>query len=209
MNIGKNIRQRRQQKGATQEQLAEYLGVSYQAVSKWENEANTPDIQLLPKIAKFFGTSIDALFDETVPATLEADIIRDDDVIRVVQMRGKQILRVDTTFSPECPPIEIAFPRNCNDETQYFKVEVYGCLIADSAINGDVVCHQTIRCADINGSLQCAGDICANRINAYGTIVCNQIKDCYKLECNKIECAGDVASANLTANIITKICDQA
>ena len=62
MNIGKNIKQLRQQKNLTQEQIAEKLGVSYQAVSKWENNANTPDIALLPKIANLLGTSIDALF---------------------------------------------------------------------------------------------------------------------------------------------------
>ena len=62
MNIGNNIKQLRQQKKLTQEQVAEKLGVSYQAVSKWENNANTPDITLLPKIAELFGISIDALF---------------------------------------------------------------------------------------------------------------------------------------------------
>lgn len=46
----------------TQEELAEYLGVSFQAVSKWETEVSTPDIALLPNIAVFFGISIDALF---------------------------------------------------------------------------------------------------------------------------------------------------
>ena len=39
----------------TQDQVAEKLGVSYQAVSKWENNANTPDIALLPAIAELFG----------------------------------------------------------------------------------------------------------------------------------------------------------
>ena len=50
MNIGNNIKQLRQQKNLTQDQVAEKLGVSYQAVSKWENNANTPDIALLPRL---------------------------------------------------------------------------------------------------------------------------------------------------------------
>lgn len=64
MNIGNNIKQLRQQKNLTQKQVAEKLGVSSQAVSKWENNVNTPDIALLPEIAELFGVSIDALFSK-------------------------------------------------------------------------------------------------------------------------------------------------
>ena len=46
----------------TQDELAEYLGISYQAVSKWENGNTMPDITMLPKLATFFGVSIDELF---------------------------------------------------------------------------------------------------------------------------------------------------
>lgn len=62
MNIGNNIKNLRKQKNLTQEQVAEKLGVSYQAVSRWENNANTPEIALLPEIASIFDISIDALF---------------------------------------------------------------------------------------------------------------------------------------------------
>lgn len=62
MDIGKQIKALRLAKGVTQEELAEYLGVSFQAVSKWETEVSTPDIALLPNIAVFFGITIDALF---------------------------------------------------------------------------------------------------------------------------------------------------
>ncbi len=62
MNIGKNIKALRREKGVTQEQLASHLGITYQAVSKWENNANTPDIAMLPDIADYFGVTIDFLF---------------------------------------------------------------------------------------------------------------------------------------------------
>lgn len=62
MNIGKQIRSLRLKKEVKQEELAEYLGVSFQAVSKWETGASVPDIALLPNIAVFFGVSIDELF---------------------------------------------------------------------------------------------------------------------------------------------------
>lgn len=60
--IGKNIRQLRIRQQITQEQLARALGVSFQTVSKWETEVTFPDILLLPRIAAYFGISIDELF---------------------------------------------------------------------------------------------------------------------------------------------------
>ncbi len=62
MNIGLKIKKLRHQKSATQEELASFVSVSTQAVSKWEN-GGTPDIELLPKIAEYFEVSIDVLFD--------------------------------------------------------------------------------------------------------------------------------------------------
>ena len=62
MNIGTNIYTLRKEKKITQMQLAEKLGVSEQAVSKWENNQCAPDVSLFPIIAEFFGVSIDRLF---------------------------------------------------------------------------------------------------------------------------------------------------
>lgn len=71
MEIGKKIKQLRQNKGITQEALANVLGVTYQAVSRWENETTTPDIALLPQISIFFGISIDELFEFTEESQYE------------------------------------------------------------------------------------------------------------------------------------------
>ena len=201
MNIGNNIKRLRQQKNLTQDQVAEKLGVSYQAISKWETNANTPDISMLPEIANLFGVSIDMLFSDNIMDCSDIhSFMKDDDVIRVVQMRGTKVLRVSSVFSPDSPPIEIAFPHDCNDRTQYFKVEVYGHVISDSSINGDVVCHQTVKSSTINGDVKCEGNIDVNELNAQ-TVVCNNITECYKLQAKTIECKGNVASANLN-------CDQ-
>lgn len=59
--IGKQIASLRKERGIKQEELANYVGVSTQAVSKWEN-GGVPDTELLPKIADFFQVSIDSLF---------------------------------------------------------------------------------------------------------------------------------------------------
>ncbi|MCI9573390.1 MAG: helix-turn-helix domain-containing protein [Lachnospiraceae bacterium] len=71
MEIGKKIRNLRLEKEVKQEELAEYLGVSIQAVSKWETEASVPDIALLPGIAVFFGVTIDELFQLSNEAEFE------------------------------------------------------------------------------------------------------------------------------------------
>ncbi len=68
MEIGNQIKQLRQRRGVTQEELAERLGVTAQAVSKWERGVATPDIAMLPEISAYFGVTIDELFaisDET------------------------------------------------------------------------------------------------------------------------------------------------
>lgn len=59
--LGSRITEYRKAKGITQDQLAEYMGVSLQAVSKWENDLSCPDITLLPRLADYFGVTIDKL----------------------------------------------------------------------------------------------------------------------------------------------------
>lgn len=59
--IGSRISKFRKAKGMTQEELANIMGVSSQAVSKWENDASCPDISLLPQLCKTLGVSTDEL----------------------------------------------------------------------------------------------------------------------------------------------------
>lgn len=70
MTIGKRIAHLRKEKGLTQEELAGHMGVSPQAVSKWENDQTCPDISTLPKLAKLLGVSVDELLEgrENLPA---------------------------------------------------------------------------------------------------------------------------------------------
>lgn len=63
MKIGEKIKKLRKNKNISQEALACVLGVTFQAVSKWETGAAMPDLGLIPAIASFFGVSIDELFD--------------------------------------------------------------------------------------------------------------------------------------------------
>ncbi len=62
MNIGNKIKDLRKKRGITQEQLANAIGISFQAVSKWENNIALPDITLAPVLANYFSVSMDELF---------------------------------------------------------------------------------------------------------------------------------------------------
>lgn len=61
LKIGNKIKLLRKKRQLTQEQLAEKIGVSFQAVSKWENNVALPDITLIPVLASFFGVSTDEI----------------------------------------------------------------------------------------------------------------------------------------------------
>ena len=73
MTIGKRIAALRREKGLKQDDLAQMLEVSPQAVSKWENDQTCPDIALLPKLAQILGVSVDELLSgkqEMQPAVM-------------------------------------------------------------------------------------------------------------------------------------------
>lgn len=82
--LGTKLKELRAQKGITQESMAKSLGVSAQAISKWEQNITSPDISLLVPIVDFFGVSLDFLLrnesnsesikaDEIVEITIEPD----------------------------------------------------------------------------------------------------------------------------------------
>ena len=86
LKIGATIKKLRTERGITQEELANRMGVSFQAVSKWETNATTPDIAILPQLALFFGVSIDTLFSMN----------RDDYIERISKM-----IRDEYSIAPE------------------------------------------------------------------------------------------------------------
>lgn len=91
MSLGKNIAKLRKEKGWTQNELGERLGVSNQAISKWESEMNMPDVMLLPAIADLFGCYIDELFQRNVMPEKEGILPlpwEDDDTVRCVVFKG-------------------------------------------------------------------------------------------------------------------------
>lgn len=74
MTLGEKIRNYRKQAGLTQEQLADKLFVSRQAITKWESDAGTPDINNIQALAQLFNISVDALLKDE---EMSLDVIRE------------------------------------------------------------------------------------------------------------------------------------
>lgn len=96
MKIGSNIAALRKEKGITQEELANALGVSAQAVSKWENNSSCPDVSLLTVIADYFGVTVDALLRSGAEEITRADPPSTDNNVAAVH-GGKRNVRIKVT----------------------------------------------------------------------------------------------------------------
>lgn len=94
VNLGEKIKELRKKKDISQEVLAQYLGVTFQAVSKWENGTTMPDVAIIPAIASFFDVSTDELFNfdrmKTEEKVMEicyaAAEVRNTDPVRAEEM---------------------------------------------------------------------------------------------------------------------------
>ena len=102
IEIGKIIRELRSEKLVTQEQLAVFLGVTPQAVSRWESQYSYPDIELLPAIADYFSVTTDMLLG----------VRKEERELRLAELR-KELLRLSEEGSPE---ERIAFARQAAAE---------------------------------------------------------------------------------------------
>ena len=183
MIFASKLKELRKRQGMSQEQLAEAVGLSVQAVSKWECALSWPDITLLPVISQLFGVSIDHLLSNHIaenthgPAfTAETFPFADDGVLRIVQYKGRKIMQ-QKEYSPDLE-IPLAWgEKDC--AAQEVRVEIWGSANIRGNVQGNVEAGAHIVCADVrgdvsaNGSVQCRdidGDVSAN-----GCISCQQI----------------------------------
>lgn len=154
--FGERIAAYRKEKQWTQETLAQKLGVTNQAVSKWETDQCCPDIMQLPELADLFGISLDELFgrDFSMPAAypvLEDLPWPDDNDLHAVCYRGHSLVdRADLSdpfsvvtlhFTGTVQNIESAFSVTCTDCT----------------VEGDINAGDGVECGDVGGSVN-AGD---------------------------------------------------
>lgn len=183
--LGARIAALRKEKGLTQEQLADLLGVTFQAVSKWENEVSCPDVLSLPLLADTFCVSIDELFGHhaaNTPVLPTAEKEPDIFVEGLPWPDGKDLMAVVYQGHRLLQKREL---KRCSRELQFIKVEITGeaaNVTADYGIEihgnvaGDVNAGDGVQCGDVGGSVN-AGDgvTCgsvAGNVNAGDGLTC-------------------------------------
>ena len=180
MNLGKTIQTLRKLKNLTQNELAEKLFVSYQAVSQWENGNTNPDISILSNIADVFGITIDELFDRPKPevmdqeSTIDVSNLEKNKMYIVVLDGNKMIKAIDFKKSKESfQNITIELKGDVKDVVSYFSVEI------DGDVKGDVRAGNSVTCGNIDGDAVAGDSItCGNvgeNANAGDSITCGNV----------------------------------
>ena len=182
MTFSEIITSCRKNLGLTQEGLAQKLGVTNQAVSKWESGQSCPDIALLPALADIFGITIDQLFGREPKAV--SDPARpefpwpDDDTLRVVLCAGHRHIGsspaaneihfcyegpardIHSEVSVNCDAVtgNVTAGGNVNCDTVYGHVQAGGSVSCDD-IGGNVTAQGSVSCDDVAGSVNAGGNV--------------------------------------------------
>lgn len=187
MTIGKNIAQYRKERNLTQEALAQKLGVTNQAVSKWESDQSCPDVMLLPALADIFGIAIDELFgrepNKQEPVCADVDW-PDDEVLRVVVYEGKRLIcggaaakDFKLEYRKDVKEILSAVSVTCGD----VKGDVYSNLCVNCAeVGGNVDAGTAVNCANVGGSVDAGTNVnCGNvggGVDAGTNVICGNVE---------------------------------
>lgn len=185
-SLGNRITELRRKIGFTQEQLADKLGLTYQAVSKWENDLSCPDILLLPDLARLLGISIDALLGQPSPTTaIKKDAtLPDDQTLRLVLFRGQHLLQKedgstgDLTFTLHGEALNVVSQCSIICDSISNGATASG-DIKSGDICGDVQAGGTVKCGDVAGHVQAAGDVAcgdvSGHLDASGAVQCGDV----------------------------------
>ena len=193
----------RKELSMTQEQLAQELGITAQAVSKWETGQSYPDITLLPKLAEVFHVRVDELLgvaqqqDEEAEedaseasASAPLDLPWDDDphTIHAVLFAGHRLIGAQgvtdcpeasrITFEYEGPALNIdsVFSVSCGDITG--NVQAGGSVNCDD-VSGDIKTSGSVTCDAVEGNVASGGSVnCDNvtgSVTATGSVTCGDV----------------------------------
>ena len=194
--MGARILRRRKEKGLTQEALANKLGVSNQAVSKWEGDVCCPDLQLLPLLADTLELSLDELFgresmaktaqkaeadSQILPVAVELPW-EDDDAIHAVLFQGHRLLQPKQgslfrhdKYDEIRKTVELHFSGTAQDIYSDFSV-----VCTDSTISGSVRAGDGVTCTDVGGDVTAGDDVtCGNvggDVSASDSVRCGEVK---------------------------------
>lgn len=180
MTLGNKIALCRKNAGITQDALAQQLGVTNQAVSKWESGLCCPDVTLLPKISDIFGISLDELFGLEAQSGTKSDAEAnaqiqtapaptwpDDDVLRVVAYIGHRVVTnqkacEELVFRYEGPALNVdsRISISCGDVQGNADA---GTSICCGNVGGDVDAGTSVSCGNVEGSVDAGTEVyCGN-----------------------------------------------
>lgn len=191
MTIGNQIAYFRKQNSMTQEIFAGLLGVSNQAVSKWETNQCCPDIQLLPRIADIFEITMDQLFgrEKTEKHEHVAEELpwEDDDTLRIVVYVGRT--RKIYEDASRIQHLEFAYQGpalNVESEISVSCQRVEGSVTAGTSascgdVGGDVTAGTSATCGTVSGNVKAGtsvkcGDVKGN-VDAGVSVKCTSAGD--------------------------------
>lgn len=187
MTLGAIIAMLRKEHTMTQEALANALGVTNQAVSKWESDQSCPDISLLPTIADLFHVSIDRLFGRSDADPREAPELpwENDNAIRIVVYQGHTYLKNYKKADEIHIHLDDIAAQNVEcavsltiDGNVYLNASAGGSLICDDVM-GSVQAGGSVTCDEVHGSVQSGGnttcDDVGGNVTAGGSVNCNDI----------------------------------
>ena len=205
--LGNIISAQRKKLGLTQEQLAQKLDVTNQAVSKWETDQSCPDVAMLPRLADLFEISMDELFGEepTVRETVQDLPWEDDDAFRIVLYQGRKLLRKSKnakqyTFTYEGPVRDIYCDLNIECGSIGGSVTAGGYVECEE-VGGNVIAEGYVECGSVAGNVKAGGytecaDV-AGHVTAGGYVECDAVEGNVNAagyaECDAVEgsvCAG-------------------
>ena len=120
MTFGEKLNYLRKNAGLTQDDVAQHLGISPQAVSKWENDLSCPDIMLLPEIAKLYGKTVDALLGDG--DFTDAEIEEEKETTEKEEEKAE-----NTAEEKQTDPVEAKTDdkKNLDKSNLFLKVKVY------------------------------------------------------------------------------------
>ncbi|HWT73104.1 MAG TPA: helix-turn-helix transcriptional regulator [Mobilitalea sp.] len=213
-NLKNNLVRLRKERNITQDILAASLDISVQAISKWETGVSLPDIMQIPRIARFYGVTIDYLFyNEGNDNPVINDEIPDDKKLRIIQFLGNKMLGADLWEKDKTINLKIQediFSRITGKE---INTEIWGNAVVNGDINGYVECGGGLNCGNIASYAECGGGVNCGNINGYlecgGGVNCGDIES--YLECgggvncgnigSYVECGGGVSCGDITGNV--------
>ncbi len=202
--IGENIRSLRKSRDISQETIANEVGVSVQAVSKWETGQSLPDVGLLPVIADFFGVSIDSLFFGEEASVKSSISLPHDNVLYIVQVKNGRVLGKDNWSRNN--PIKLAINNNSEriNNSDRIDIRIWGNAEIDGDISGNVEAGDGVNCGSVGGNIN-AGDgvICGSvggNINAGDGVICGSVGGCVNAG-DGINCGGVGGSLNAKGDI--------